>query len=83
VIRRQQVLHTICGQDCAQAQHQAPSTLIYIVFIASIKKQAEAEKGRYQPLPSQDEQRFPSQRQFRTKNVDKIVSKHLGSNEDR
>ena len=41
------VLHTICGQDCAQACGSMPSPLIYIVYIALRKNVASMEKARF------------------------------------
>lgn len=74
-----QVLHTICGQDCVQAQMSAPSALIYIVFIDLLKNMAGWTNSGFTGVKDGCNSRFPPSAQFHTKNVDKIVSKRLDS----
>jgi hypothetical protein len=62
-----------------QAQNWKPSTLIYIVFMSLIKIQAAARKAGFGGLKWVASCCFSRARQFRTKNVDKIVSKRLDS----
>jgi hypothetical protein len=62
-----------------QAQEYAPSTLIYIVFIAMHKNVARAEKQGLQRPVSLQHGSFPPRTQFHTKSVDKIVSKRIDS----
>lgn len=74
-----QVLHTICGQDCVQAQMSAPSALIYIVFIDLLKNMAGWTNSGFTGVKYGCNSRFALPAQFRTKNVDKIVRKRLDS----